>query len=66
MPWLTKSSSPVIVSRTVFVPDDDEWWACFMGAFLQLTRPENWEKEGTKTPEEMAEVWAECVRLTQP
>lgn len=66
MPWLTKSNNPAIVSRVIFVPDDDDWWADFMGTFLKLTRPENWEQWGTMTPEEMAEKWSECVRQTQP
>jgi hypothetical protein len=66
MPWLTKSNDPAIVSRVVYVPDDDEWWADFIGAFLKLTKPENWEVEGTNTPEEMAQKWDDCLRQTQP
>jgi len=66
MPWLTTSNSPAIVSRTIFVPDDDDWWSDFIGAFYELTRPENWEQFGTNTPEEQAEIWAEAMRLTQP
>ena len=50
MPWLTKDDSPSLVERAIFVPDDDDFWADFMGAFLELTDPLNWEEFGTKTP----------------
>lgn len=66
MPWLTKDSSPALVSRTVFVPDDDQWWADFIGAMLELADEENWEQEGTMTPEEMAEAWDAAIKATQP
>lgn len=66
MPWLTKDNSPALVSRAIFVPDDDDWWADFIGAFYELTRPENWEKDGDLTPDEMAAAWDAALRATQP
>lgn len=66
MPWLTLSNSPSLVERTIFVPDDDEWWADFIGAFYELTLPENWEQNGTNTPDEQAAIWDEALEATQP
>jgi len=62
--WLTQNDIPA--TRTDFVltlPSSWEWRAQFLGAFLLLTKPENWELFGTLTPQEMADEWLELFLL---
>ena len=66
MPWLTHSNSPSLVAWTVYLPDDEDWIADFFGAFLELADPNNWEQEGTNTPDEEAAVWEAAVAATEP
>lgn len=58
--WLTKNSIPSgRVSYILTLPDDEAWRADFLGAFLLLTKEENWEQFETLTPTEMADEWLE-------
>ena len=62
--WLTQDSIPG--TRTEYVltlPSSWEWKAQFLGAFLLLTKPENWEQFGTLTPDEMASEWLDLFLL---
>jgi len=42
---------------SVFMPSGEEWLARVMGALSLLIYPENWEKFGSKTPDECADAW---------
>lgn len=62
--WLTQDSIPA--TRTEYVltlPSSWEWRAQFLGAFLLLSKAENWEEFGLLTPDEMAAEWLELFLL---
>jgi len=56
--WLTKEEIP---DNRIFyeleLPDSESWRADFLGAFLTLTKTENWELFESLSPEEMADEW---------
>lgn len=65
MPWLTPDDDPSFTTWVVFLPDGVDWIACFIGAFMSLCEPDNWQEFGTITPEEAAAKWQEALRKTE-
>jgi len=58
--WLTRDSIPD--NRIIYeleLPDSESWRADFLGAFLSLTKTENWELFESLSPEAMADEWRE-------
>jgi len=58
--WLTKGDIPD--NRIIYeleLPDSESWRADFLGAFLTLTKTENWELFESLSPEAMADEWRE-------
>jgi len=55
--WLTKSSIPTRADFVVTLPDDEEWLADFLGAFLLLGERDNWEVQSGLTADEMSAEW---------
>lgn len=54
--WITPETIPAeTICRTLFIPDDDIFYANVVGALLPLTYAENWEQVGAITPDEAAE-----------
>jgi len=47
--------------RTFRIPNDVQWLSVFMGALLPLIYPESWQKYGTLTPDESAEVMLNVI-----
>jgi len=47
--------------RTFKIPNDVQWLSVFMGALLPLIYPESWQKYGTLTPDESAEVMLNVI-----
>lgn len=67
--WLTGNLSlppTEFVCRRLFIPSDPDILAAVNGALLALTREYNWQKFGTMTPEETAELmsimWGEYAQ----
>lgn len=55
MAWLTPDNAPTeTMSRRVFIPNNEQWFAIVSGALLPLIYPSSWEKFGDVTPEEAA------------
>jgi microcystin-dependent protein len=72
--WLTPDNQPDSnICITISCPNSIEWFSCVWGALSMLADAENWEKYGTLTPEEVAEVflqryektiqWGRCVHI---
>lgn len=62
--WLTQDSIPSTrIEYVLTLPNSWEWRAQFLGAFLLLTQPENWEEYGVLSPQEMADEWLELFLL---
>ncbi len=60
MPWITPSASPEdLVKYEIWLPPGVEYQACAVGAFLDLTREENWEQVGGQAPDVVAEAFNE-------
>jgi microcystin-dependent protein len=58
--WLTPDEIPAErVCRYLKVPDGVPWEAAFRGALLLLAEAFNWEQQGTLTPQEVADEWAD-------
>lgn len=55
--WLTQDTVPTRHTIAIELPNDLNWSAQFLGAFLLLAQEENWEQFGGLTPSEMAEEW---------
>jgi len=55
--WLTKSSVPDRADFVITLPDDEEWIADFLGAFLLLGERDNWELQGGLSVDEMSAEW---------
>lgn len=56
--WLTVDSIPATqTTRTITLPDSEDWLAILRGCLLLLTYESNYEQFGTLTPEEMADEW---------
>lgn len=73
MPWITPSASPDdLVKYEIWLPPGVEYLAAAVGAFLDLTRVENWERVGGQTPDIVAgafdEGWEKSIwwRLAMP
>lgn len=59
MPFLTPDTPlPTLAGVTIQLPDSEYLHAVFWGHFLELSDPENWEENGSATPEEIAELFA--------
>mgnify|MGYP000405387397 CR=1 FL=1 len=55
MPYITPNSIPTTVyCGRLLIPDDIYILAAVKGAIFELTKSENWEQVGAKTPDEMA------------
>jgi len=55
MPYITPDTIPVATrSRDLLIPDDIYILAAVNGALYDLTLPENWEKVGAISPDEIA------------
>lgn len=55
--WLTLDTIPDRVKLCISLPDSESWQAQFLGAFLELSKSENWEEFGALTVDEMADEW---------
>jgi len=73
MPYLTPDDSPVgYASFLLFLPVDSggepllSYGAIIKGALFELTSADNFEQHGSKTPEEVAEIFLTCLLLTTP
>lgn len=55
--WLTLDTIPDRVKLCISLPDAEAWQAQFLGAFLELSKSENWEEFGALTVNEMADEW---------
>jgi microcystin-dependent protein len=56
--WLTPDTLPEGEScQPLYLPDDDYWRACFLGALELLTDATNWEAHGDVSPEDTADRW---------
>lgn len=60
MAWLTGNSIPTtdFICRLLIIPNDLDLIIAVNGALDELTESENWEKFGTVTPQETADVMA--------
>jgi hypothetical protein len=47
--------------RVFVIPSDEEWFALFMAAALQLTHEYNWFVNGDLTPAEAASSWSDII-----
>lgn len=57
--WLTPDNAPTgFFSRRVLVPANTEFLAIVSGALVELTKVYNFEKFGSLTPEECAEIFS--------
>lgn len=55
MPWITPDDAPgEAVCYKVWLPSGTFYEACAVGAFLDLARPENWERVNGQSPEIVA------------
>jgi microcystin-dependent protein len=62
--WLTKETIPNTTKKfTICLPDSELWQADFLGAFLNLAHPENWEEIGSLSQDEMADYWLSIFQL---
>jgi len=74
MPYLTGDTIPSINRcKVIRIPDDLSFLDALNGQLYELTLPENWEKQGTLTPDQVAAAWSDvydlyttqtCVELT--
>lgn len=55
--WLTKSDIPERITVCISLPNSEAWQADFRGAFLSLTKSENWEEHGALDSLEMSDEW---------
>lgn len=55
--WLSLDSIPTRTTLCIALPNSELWQSQFLGAFLELTKAENWEEHGALSSEEMADEW---------
>jgi hypothetical protein len=61
MAFLTPDTAPSgTLGVVVFIPDDVDSIYTLLGLLDTLSHPENWEKWGDATPEEIAPRWAKA------
>lgn len=56
--WLTPDTPPAeTICRVLTIPADFDWLALVAGAIVELTNPDNFELQGSATPQDCADIF---------